>query len=148
MAVANSDAVVMVDLARPGRMVDQFSTSAFGSTYPSGISYIPVTGNFTVTNTNSYNGSVFVVSPRGVLRARFDTTPFFTTPQGMAFDSDTSTFALVDNTKDELKILDLPCLTNRPPPVCECDLNGDGSCDMADWLLFGADWGRNDCPLR
>jgi len=30
--------------------------------------------------------------------------------------------------------------------VCECDLNGDGVCDMQDWLLFGVDWGRTDCP--
>jgi len=29
---------------------------------------------------------------------------------------------------------------------CECDLNGDGVCDMSDWLLFGEDWGRTDCP--
>jgi len=29
--------------------------------------------------------------------------------------------------------------------VCECDLNLDGRCDMQDWLLFGADWGRTDC---
>ena len=28
---------------------------------------------------------------------------------------------------------------------CECDLNTDGRCDMQDWLLFGADWGRTDC---
>ncbi|MBU4263149.1 MAG: VCBS repeat-containing protein [Proteobacteria bacterium] len=28
---------------------------------------------------------------------------------------------------------------------CECDLNIDGSCNMADWLLFGQDWGRTDC---
>jgi hypothetical protein len=31
------------------------------------------------------------------------------------------------------------------PPICECDLNGDGNCDMLDWLLFGVDWGRTDC---
>jgi len=30
-------------------------------------------------------------------------------------------------------------------PVCECDLNTDGRCDMQDWLLFGQDWGRTDC---
>ena len=29
---------------------------------------------------------------------------------------------------------------------CECDLNHDGRCDMQDWLLFGEDWGRTDCP--
>ena len=29
---------------------------------------------------------------------------------------------------------------------CECDLNHDGVCDMQDWLLFGQDWGRTDCP--
>jgi len=29
---------------------------------------------------------------------------------------------------------------------CECDLNIDGKCDMQDWLLFGEDWGRTDCP--
>ena len=31
--------------------------------------------------------------------------------------------------------------------ICECDLNHDGSCDMQDWLLFGEDWGRTDCPI-
>ena len=31
--------------------------------------------------------------------------------------------------------------------VCECDLNHDGLCDMFDWFLFGADWGRTDCPI-
>ena len=30
---------------------------------------------------------------------------------------------------------------------CECDLNIDGRCDMQDWLLFGEDWGRTDCPI-
>lgn len=30
---------------------------------------------------------------------------------------------------------------------CECDLNHDGICDMQDWLLFGEDWGRTDCPI-
>jgi hypothetical protein len=28
---------------------------------------------------------------------------------------------------------------------CECDLNGDGSCNGVDWLLFYPDWGRTDC---
>lgn len=28
---------------------------------------------------------------------------------------------------------------------CECDINQDTGCDMQDWLLFGADWGRTDC---
>jgi hypothetical protein len=31
--------------------------------------------------------------------------------------------------------------------VCECDLNVDGRCDMQDWLVFGGDWGRTDCPI-
>ena len=31
---------------------------------------------------------------------------------------------------------------------CECDLNGDGSCNGQDWLLFYPDWGRTDCPDR
>ena len=30
--------------------------------------------------------------------------------------------------------------------ICLCDLNHDGRCDMQDWLLFGEDWGRTDCP--
>ena len=34
-----------------------------------------------------------------------------------------------------------------PEDVCECDLNHDGRCDMQDWLLFGEDWGRTDCPI-
>jgi hypothetical protein len=28
---------------------------------------------------------------------------------------------------------------------CECDLNGDGSCNGPDWLMFYPDWGRTDC---
>jgi hypothetical protein len=28
---------------------------------------------------------------------------------------------------------------------CECDLNGDGSCNILDWPLFIEDWGRSDC---
>jgi TRAP transporter TAXI family solute receptor len=32
------------------------------------------------------------------------------------------------------------------PKECECDLNYDGKCDMQDWLLFGGNWGRTDCP--
>jgi DNA-binding beta-propeller fold protein YncE len=139
-------AAMMVDLSRPGRIVDQFSTHVFGSTSPSGILHIPVTGNFAVSD-NSL-GDVFVVSPKGVLSARFDTTPFFTTPQGIALDNDTNTFGLVDNTKDELKILDLPCLLKPPPSSCECDLNNDGVCNMDDWLIFGSNWGRTDCPLQ
>ena len=31
------------------------------------------------------------------------------------------------------------------PDACACDLNGDYQCNMQDWLLFGADWGRTDC---
>jgi hypothetical protein len=41
--------------------------------------------------------------------------------------------------------------TNTCEPVpqpCECDLNNDGVCDMQDWLLFGQDWGRTDCPIQ
>ena len=34
----------------------------------------------------------------------------------------------------------------EPSQPCECDLNDDGKCDMQDWLLFGEDWGRTDCP--
>ena len=30
--------------------------------------------------------------------------------------------------------------------MCACDQNNDGRCDMLDWLLFGEDWGRTDCP--
>lgn len=30
--------------------------------------------------------------------------------------------------------------------ICFCDLNHDGRCDMEDWLFFGEDWGRTDCP--
>jgi hypothetical protein len=30
-------------------------------------------------------------------------------------------------------------------PLCECDLNTDGSCDMSDFLLFSPDWERTDC---
>ena len=30
---------------------------------------------------------------------------------------------------------------------CKCDLNHDGMCDMLDWLIFGEDWGRTDCPI-
>ena len=30
---------------------------------------------------------------------------------------------------------------------CECDLNGDGTCNGSDWLLFYPDWGRTDCPV-
>jgi hypothetical protein len=33
------------------------------------------------------------------------------------------------------------------PEECECDLNHDGNCDMLDWLIFGEDWGRTDCPI-
>jgi len=32
-------------------------------------------------------------------------------------------------------------------PHCLCDLNIDARCDMRDWLLFGQDWGRTDCPI-
>jgi len=35
-----------------------------------------------------------------------------------------------------------------PLNACECDLNGDGRCDMRDWLIFGQDWGRTNCPTR
>ena len=28
---------------------------------------------------------------------------------------------------------------------CECDLNGDGSCNILDWPYFIEDWGRTDC---
>jgi hypothetical protein len=31
---------------------------------------------------------------------------------------------------------------------CECDLNHDGRCDMRDWLLFGRNWGRTNCPIQ
>lgn len=40
--------------------------------------------------------------------------------------------------------LGILCSTAAEP--CECDLNNDGVCDMQDWLVFGQDWGRTDCP--
>jgi len=33
------------------------------------------------------------------------------------------------------------------PTACECDLTNDGKSDMQDWLKFGEDWGRTDCPV-
>ena len=32
------------------------------------------------------------------------------------------------------------------PECCKCDLNHDCRCDMQDWLLFGKEWGRTNCP--
>jgi hypothetical protein len=29
--------------------------------------------------------------------------------------------------------------------VCECDLNGDGSCNILDWPYFIEDWGSTNC---
>ena len=29
--------------------------------------------------------------------------------------------------------------------VCECDLSGDGNCNILDWPYFIEDWGRTDC---
>jgi hypothetical protein len=40
----------------------------------------------------------------------------------------------------------LPSGTCSAADPCECDLNNDGKCDMLDWLLFGENWGRTDCP--
>ena len=31
--------------------------------------------------------------------------------------------------------------------VCECDLNGDSTCNILDWPYFIEDWGRTNCPL-
>jgi PKD repeat protein len=45
------------------------------------------------------------------------------------------------NTKANLITVGIP----KTQP-CECDLNGDGRCDMRDWLLFGKNWGRTNCP--
>jgi hypothetical protein len=39
-------------------------------------------------------------------------------------------------------------ITPRSFAECECDLNGDGSCDGLDWMMFYPDWGRTDCPDR
>jgi len=36
-------------------------------------------------------------------------------------------------------------LSGNITQVCGCNLNGDNTCDMEDWLLFGEDWGRTDC---
>ncbi len=32
-------------------------------------------------------------------------------------------------------------------PLCDCDLDNDGSCNMFDWLFFGKNWGRANCPI-
>ncbi len=38
---------------------------------------------------------------------------------------------------------------NDPGPApCECDLNGDGSCERLDWLMFYPNWGKDDCQIH
>jgi hypothetical protein len=36
---------------------------------------------------------------------------------------------------------------HEPGVECECDLNGDGSCNILDWPYYIEDWGRANCPL-
>jgi len=36
-------------------------------------------------------------------------------------------------------------VVSNGPDICECDLNGDGSCNVFDWFMFIEDWGRTDC---
>ena len=137
----NKDAISIVDTSKPDRLAGQFSTSIFNSGYPQGISLISANGHFAIIDSTA--DEVFVVNANGLLQSRFDTSYFSSNPQGIAFDSDNEVFAIVDSTDDEVTLLNLHIAL---PPTCECDLNHDGKCDMEDWLLFGEEWGRTDCP--
>gem|GEM_PF-1471389 len=56
--------------------------------------------------------------------------------------SDTITFAnIISGSGNTTRSVNLEVVV----PLCECDLNHDGLCDMQDWLLFGEEWGRTDC---
>ncbi len=136
--------VVTVDITRPGKTMAQFSTPAVKSLLPTGICLVPSPAYYAITDSSA--DGVFVVDPRGILRARFSTSLFSRNPQGIAYNPDTEVFAIVDSDNDAAYLLQLPGLVIPPgPQVCEGDLDRNGDVDGRDLSLFTADFGRIDC---
>jgi subtilisin family serine protease len=101
----------------------------FGLTYANGYLYVGDDG----TNT------IYKVSPRTGAVVNSWPAPG-TYPAGLAFDG--RYLWVSDFFSHRIYRMDI---AEAP---CECDLNHDGRCDMQDWLAFGEDWGRTDCPSQ
>jgi DNA-binding beta-propeller fold protein YncE len=144
IADVSKRSVISVDLDRPGKIVEQFSTSAALSNAPTGITFVPPSQRFVVVDNSAHEG--FAVSRSGLLKARFDTSLFANNPQGITFDTVNQVFAILDTSDREVSFLDLPSLTESVT-VCDCDLDHDGDCDMSDYFLFGQQWGQTDCLI-
>jgi DNA-binding beta-propeller fold protein YncE len=141
---ANRDAAFILDPSRPGRLRSQASTSAFTSTSPQGIALLSDTGNAAFVD-NSLD-EVFITNSDGIILARFDTAPFSSNPQGIAFDVANELLVILDGTSLNVTFVDLPSLASLPEG-CTCDLDGSGGqCNFFDWLIFIESWGRTDCP--
>jgi len=85
-------------------------------------------------------------------------TPVYVAPDGTEVEVLSFVINSMSSTADEVsyKLIGPDGMTDTTaqlilkvtrPDVCECDLNNDGSCNMTDWLLFGQDWGRTNCPV-
>ena len=105
----------------------------------------PISGTDMVAVVDNSADEVFVANSKGVLQARFNTSWFSLTSQGIAFDSTDNVFAMVDSGDDEVSLLRLPSLL-QPSNSCKCDVNDDGDVDGDDLFLFSKEFGRNDCP--
>ena len=99
----------------------------FGLTYANGYLYVGDDGTNRIFKVNPNTGAVVDSWPAPG-----------TYPAGLAFDG--RYLWVSDFSSERIYRMDI---ANDP---CECDLNHDGRCDMQDWLLFGEDWGRTDCP--
>jgi hypothetical protein len=114
------------------------------------------TQSFTVANVSDFNLDIEVLSVTGPNAAEFliqndtcsgtslDPSEPCTCEVVFVPGSLGSKLAFLDVHDPNILPLQAP-LTGLVTEICECDLNGDGACNEADWTIFGEDWGRTDC---
>lgn len=74
--------------------------------------------------------------------------PTFEVPSGVLSPGSTYWVRIISNEQVALVNRSSTYVSFTTANACPCDLNADGRCDMRDWLLFGREWGRTDCPVQ
>lgn len=103
VADATSDTVTRFDLNCG--VLAFFSTSAFGSTQPNGITYDTTSGEYVLVDSSA--DEVYFASTTGLLNGSCDLAAIgITAPSGIAHDPISNTYAITDTTQDEVFLVD------------------------------------------
>jgi uncharacterized protein YjiK len=90
-----------------GQLFGKFSTSAFGSNQPSGITYLPPTNNFAIVDSGQHE--VFFVAADGTKESQCNISGFSDFASGITYISATDNLAVLDENQDQVFIFDTGC---------------------------------------